>query len=117
MVAAPRCWQKVDALHAAGPVPLSPDEIEARRNWYGKMLDRIARGDIEAHYRRAWMLTAALEDYFALRGMWYEGPKAALAWLKLQKSEIYDAFAGALETAAQLDELQKLINKVISLFD
>ena len=41
-----------------------------------------AQGDLEGNFRRVWLLYALLEDYFALRGMWYEGPKAALKWLR-----------------------------------
>lgn len=31
------------------------------------MLQRLRRGDAEGDYRRHWLLTMALEDYFALR--------------------------------------------------
>jgi len=33
---------------------------------------RMRRSDIEGNFRRAWLLTALLEDYFRLRGMWYQ---------------------------------------------
>ena len=103
---------KVAAFHAAGSPSLPPDEIEARHNWYGKMLQRIARGDAEGNYRRVWMLTAALEDYFVLRGMWYAGPKAALAWLRRESSEAYAAFDAALGPAPTAVVLARVVAAV-----
>jgi hypothetical protein len=78
---ATRFLAQLEALHAAGPQPLAPDEAQARRVWVAKMLQRLRRGDAEGDYRRHWLLMMALEDYFALRTRWYPGPKKALAWL------------------------------------
>jgi Nucleotidyltransferase domain len=55
---------RLDEVFAAGPDPLPADEIAARRNWAWKMLGRAVRGDIEGHFRRAWLLTMQLENFF-----------------------------------------------------
>lgn len=94
--------ERLDAKHRAGPEPLPPDELQARRVWAHKMLARSRRGDAEGNYRRAWLLTALLEDYFHLRGLWYEGPKKAMAWLRLNDPGTSEAFEQALRPAAQL---------------
>lgn len=92
---ADRFLQGLQALFAQGPPALPADEARARRSWAWKMVARMERGDAEGHYRRAWLLTSLLEDYFALRGQWYEGPKKALQWL----GEHDAATAAAMEAA------------------
>lgn len=52
---------QVEELYNSTPPALPPDEVELRRNW-SKMLERIATGDIKAHYRRAWLLHTLLEN-------------------------------------------------------
>ena len=69
----------VDAMFAAGPGPLSAGDAQTRRLWAEKMLARAGKGDPEGDYRRHWLLMALLEDYFALRGRWYLGPKRSRA--------------------------------------
>ncbi len=56
---------------------LSSAKIELRRSWSYKMLERVHQDDIEANYRRAWLLFPLLEDYFAIRQKWYLGSKAS----------------------------------------
>jgi hypothetical protein len=58
--------------------------------------------DIEAHYRRAWLLTQILEDYLHLRDRWYCGPKETPLWLKAEEPDLYTMFAEALTPTADL---------------
>lgn len=102
----------LDALFRAGPRPLPPDELEARRVWAGKMLARARQGDAEANYRRAWLLTALLEDYFQLRGQWYLGPKQSLRWLREHDPAAYAAFDLALHPGAGIEQIAALVNLV-----
>jgi predicted nucleotidyltransferase len=110
---AQRCLAALDALHAAGPAPLPDDELQARRDWARKMLGRIARGDTEGHYRRAWLQMALLEDWFVLRGRWFEGPKRALAWLAEHEPATRLAFDAALAPGASWDTLRLLVEQVV----
>jgi len=103
----------LDALHACGPAALPDDELQARRVWAWKMAARMERGDAEGDYRRNWLLTALLEDYFHLRGRWYEGPKKALAWLESQDLPTYLTFERALRPAATHAEIRQLIARVV----
>jgi hypothetical protein len=99
----------LDEAFAAGPAPLAEDEIAARRNWAWKMLDRAARGDVEGNYRRAWLLTDQLENFFLLRGEWYMGSKAALRTLQADHPATYAAFERALKPAASLADIEAVV--------
>ena len=83
-----------------------------RRVWARKMLGRIRRGDLEAHYRRHWLLFQLLEDHFALRGRWYRGPKLALAELARADAATSAAFATALAPDAPLEAIDALVDLV-----
>ena len=104
----------LEALFEKGPKKLPADEIEALKVWAVKMLGRIQRGDIEGDYRRVWLLTALLEDYFLVRGAWYEGPKRSLQWLERNDPKAHEAFAAALKPAASADTLTPLVRLVIA---
>lgn len=103
----------LDQIFRAGPVPLAADEIAARRVWARKMIARIERADPEGNYRRAWLLQTILEDYFHLRGLWYEGPKKALRWLAQAEPLAYQAFCAALEPGASNDSIASLVGLVV----
>jgi hypothetical protein len=105
--------ERVDALDQKGPPLLPEGEDEMVRVWYAKMLVRIARGDLEANYRRVELLFQALENYFKLRGLWYRGPKAGLPWLARHDPETHTAFARALEPQASLEDLRALVQRVL----
>lgn len=100
---------RLDAVFAAGPEPLSADEIAARRNWAWKMLDRCARGDVEGDFRRVWLLTMLLENYFLLRGRWYLGCKAAIAELAATQPDVHAVLRRALTPGASLAEVEALV--------
>jgi predicted nucleotidyltransferase len=104
---------KVAAIIGRGPEPLPPDELQARRDWVHKMLDRMGRGDAEGDYRRAWLLTMLLEDYFHLRGLWYRGPKKSLAWLAAHDPGTHAAFVAALKPGAPDGAIRGLVEAVV----
>jgi predicted nucleotidyltransferase len=106
--------KRLDEIYAAGPKALPVDELEARRTWARKMMARIKRGDVEGNYRRAWLLTALLEDYFHLRGWWFEGPKKALAWLNAHDSAALRAIESALEPGAPVTAIEAAVEHVLS---
>jgi hypothetical protein len=103
----------LNQIHSRGPIPLPNDELVARRIWARKMQARIERGDAEGNFRRVWLLTALLEDYFHLRGQWYEGPKRALQWLAQHDPETRAAFERALEPNATMATIRRLVDAVI----
>jgi predicted nucleotidyltransferase len=104
----------LDAIFRAGPEPLSRDEREARRTWARKMALRMRRSDIEGNFRRVWLLTALLEDYFALRRMWYQGPKKSFQWLQASDFETYAAFEEALKPASPVEAIDHVVERVVA---
>jgi predicted nucleotidyltransferase len=104
--------EAVDALDRRGPKPIPEDDARMRRVWAKKMLARIRRGDVEAHYRFHWLLYQLLEDYFALRNVWYRGPKEALAGLRADEPKVFAAFERALAPGGSVAELEALIDLV-----
>lgn len=104
---------RLEALDAAGPAPLAAHEANMRRVWARKMLGRIARGDLEANYRRAWLLYQVLEDHFALAGRWYRGPKRAFAELAKESPKLHAAFERALAPGAPHAALVELVELAV----
>lgn len=104
--------QRLEALFIQGPLALPADEISARKTWAWKMVARMERGDAEGHYRRAWLLTSLLEDYFALRGHWYEGPKKALRWLHTNEPATAAAMEAALQPGASSASVRHAVASV-----
>lgn len=105
---------RVAAFEKKGPAPLPTDEEEVLRVWYSKMLGRVSRPDLEAKYRRAWLLFQALEDYFKLRNRWYRGPKESFPWLSQNDPETHAAFSRALQPDASMDDLRVLVTRVLA---
>jgi len=104
--------ERLAALRRVGPPVLPESEQRMRRVWARKMLARIRRGDVEADYRRHWLLYQLLEDWFALRGEWYEGPKAALADLRSRDPDVFAAFERALRPGVAIDVIEGLVDVV-----
>jgi predicted nucleotidyltransferase len=109
---AKRFLDALQQIYERGPDFLPDDEIRARNVWARKMALRARRGDPEGNYRRAWLLTALLEDYFATRGMWFEGPKKAFQWLRMHDVESWRAFGAALEPGAPLAAIDHLVERI-----
>jgi hypothetical protein len=105
----------LDIIFRTGPERLPADEIEARRTWVRKMALRMRRSDIEGNFRRVWLLTALLEDYFALRGMWYQGPKRSFQWLQASDLETYAAFEEALKPASPFETIDHVVERVVAI--
>ena len=103
---------KLEGIFRRGPEPLPSDEIEARKVWAHKMVARMRRADLEGNYRRVWLLTALLEDYFHIRGLWFEGPKKSLRWLEQFDAVTYDAMRAALEPNAGEEAVSSLVHLV-----
>lgn len=104
---------RIAAFEAAGPQQTDADEA-VMRAWFPKMLDRVSRGDVEANYRRAWLLVDALEAWFRLRRRWYRGPKESLAWLVEHEPAAFAAFERALAPKATHDDLSAMVSCVLS---
>ncbi|MEO5667662.1 MAG: nucleotidyltransferase domain-containing protein [Bdellovibrionota bacterium] len=103
---------KVEALYRKGPEPLRPDEIQQRKTWIDKTFARMLRGDIEAQYRRHWLLFNLLEDYFALRGLWYRGSKESFRYLADKDPKAHLLFENALSGKAKDSDIRKLCDFV-----
>lgn len=104
--------ESLERVHASAPPALAADEIEARKNWALKMLDRAARRNIEGDYRRVWLLTALLENYFVFRRRRYSGPKEAFEALAISDPEAHALFGRALEPGAAHTTLVALVDCV-----
>jgi hypothetical protein len=104
---------RIAALEQQGPPALSEAESRMRRVWIQKMMARIRRDDIEAHYRHHWLLFQMLEDYFTLRGQWYRGPKRALADLLGYSPDAFAAFERALTPGAPFAATEALAEMVL----
>ena len=108
-----RLVSRSERLLEEGPDPLPPDERSALRDWARKMLVRMQRGDAEGDYRRVWLLTELLPDYFQLRGLWYRGPKKAFAWLAGHDPAVHGAFVAALAPGASDEVIAGLVERVL----
>jgi len=101
---------RVGALFDAGPDPLPADDRIMRIVWAHKMLDRIRGSDgVGADYRRMQLVVQALEDYFALRTLWFRGPKMGLPWLLAHDAEVHRGFEAAARAGAGDDALVTLV--------
>jgi hypothetical protein len=105
--------EQVAALDRQAPSPLPEDHLRMLRVWARKMLVRVRRDDVEAHYRRHWLLQQLLEDYFTLRGERYRGPKMALATLRVEAPATFAAFERALAPGATDEALESLVSCVV----
>lgn len=105
--------RKLEDIFRRGPERLPPDEVQARKVWAHKMAARIERADAEGNYRRVWLLTALLDDYFHLRGLWSQGPKKSLRWLEQFDLPAYQAFSLALKPGASNAVIFSLVQLVV----
>ena len=104
---------RVRALFDKGPDPLPADERTARVVWARKMLDRTrGKHSVEADYRRQSLVVQALEDYFALRGLWFRGPKVAFPWLLGHDAGAHHAFESVMGSPTDDDTLAALVDAV-----
>lgn len=102
----------LEALHARGPAPLSADDAQMRRAWAHKTLARIARGDAEAHYRHHQLVFELFPDLYALRGVWFPGPKPALAELARTEPALHAIVTAAFAPGASLAALTAYVHAI-----
>lgn len=76
--------------------------------------DRNRQGDLEANFRRVWVLTALVEDYFVLRNRWYEGPNVSFRWLQENGPDVLDLFQSALRPVAKLAAIKHVAEAVVA---
>ncbi len=108
---------KLQDLHDRGPVPMPDDLRQVTLLWSHKMLDRFrGQSDLEAQYRRMQLLLQALEDYFALRGSWFRGPKQAFAWLSQHDAATHHRFEMAAQPGASDGAFAALVRAVYGPF-
>lgn len=104
--------RKVEEVLAEGP-SVEEDQISHYKNWIHKTLKRIKRDDTEARYRRHWLLTQLLEDYFIFRKRWYFGSKESLRFLRANDPHTYSLFENALQANSTLEQIEELAFKIM----
>ncbi len=108
---------KLQDLYDRGPTPMADDLRQVTVIWADKMLDRFrGQSDLEAQYRRMQLLMQSLEDYFALRGTWFRGPKEAFAWLLEHDAATHLRFESALRPGANDAAFAALVQTVYGAF-
>ena len=71
-------------------------EKEFIRSWIRKILRRMEKDDDEGSYRGILFLSESLEDYCALRDLFYFGSKKTIAYLKANDPQGYALFHDAV---------------------
>ncbi|OFZ56001.1 MAG: hypothetical protein A2428_08605 [Bdellovibrionales bacterium RIFOXYC1_FULL_54_43] len=107
--------KRLDDLYAAGPPSLSQIDREHRQVWAKKMLKRSSGNKAEDLFRRTWLMTDALENYFVLRNRWYEGPKQAINWLAKNDPSTFVLFESVLQAGTLTPSFQPLVMKMFDL--
>ena len=100
----------VKAMFDAGPEDVPSAELQVRKIWAEKMLERAAKGDVEGNFRLHWLLFILLEDYFAVRRNWYLGPKQSFRKLRETTETHFSIFETALKPGASLDAVREVID-------
>jgi len=111
-----RLLAEVDKALREPPPEMPKAEIEARKTWCWKMLERFRHAgpnDIEAFYRQHWLLVDLLELYFVIRRRHYLGPKESFKWLLENDDSAHYAFAVALRPGASVDEIEKAVRATL----
>lgn len=111
-----RLLENVAAILDKPPVALPDAEIQARTTWCIKMVERIRHAgpdDVEAHYRRHWLLVDLLEFYFVLRRRHYLGSKESFSWMSTHDARAYHAFTEALRPGASVEAVERLVGVVL----
>ncbi|MDR3613635.1 MAG: hypothetical protein P4L53_08710 [Candidatus Obscuribacterales bacterium] len=85
----------------------------SKKGWIEKTLVRIQASDPESNYRRAWLLSSLLENYFEFRKLWYLGPKESMLWLEQNAPHALTLFSKSLAPGAPLNEIKNLAYYVL----
>jgi uncharacterized protein len=108
---------KLQELYDRGPTPMADDLRQVTLVWAAKMLDRFrGQSNTEAQYRRMQLLMQSIEDYFALRGTWFRGPKEGFAWLLEYDAATHHLFESALQPGAPDAAFAALVEAVYGPF-
>jgi len=107
--------EKINDHFEEGPKELSENERLHWQSWTMKMLDRTYRGDIEANYRRTWLIYELLTIYFKFNQMWFEGSKLAFARLKEKDPKMFKQFEKVLKNPTDSILLKQLVYKVLKI--
>ena len=109
---------KLQELHDQGPTPMSDDLRQVTLLWSRKMLDRFrGQSDLQAQYRRMQLLLQSLDDYFALREIWFRGPKEGFAWLLEHDAAAHHLFESAAQPQASDAAFADLVGAVYGPFE
>lgn len=112
-----RLLAEVDQILARPLEPLKPFEIQHRRTWLLKTMERIRRGDPEAWFRRYWMSAELLEHDCALQGLRFRGFKTSLQQLQQRDPELHTLFLRLYSADADLALLEELVGRVLAAAD
>lgn len=105
--------EKVKRIGNQNPTPLSKNESQFMKVWAYKMFERSMGNDVESAYRRTWLVTSLLEDYFRLRNKRYLGPKQSFSWLKKFDKRTFKQFEMVLLGPSASTPLKKLVDRVV----
>lgn len=103
---------KLAEIFEAGPSVLA-DETTMIRVWIRKMIARAKAEDTEGFYRKHWLIYSLLEDYFTLRGRWYEGPKKAFSLMRASDESTFSLFERVLRDSRDLKALAELADRIL----
>jgi len=107
----------LNGYYDRGPTPMADDLRQVTLVWAAKMLDRFrGQSNPEAQYRRMQLLMQSIEDYFALRGTWFRGPKEGFAWLLEYDAATHHHFESALQPGAPDAAFAALVEAVYGPF-
>ncbi|HWO08378.1 MAG TPA: nucleotidyltransferase domain-containing protein [Polyangiaceae bacterium] len=107
----------VQSFHDGGPKPMAEDARRVAVLWSGKMLERFRdECGLEASYRRMQLFTQSLEDYFALRGLWFKGAREAFEWLRQHDAPAHEQFERAARNDAKHRDFTSLVAAVYGPF-
>jgi predicted nucleotidyltransferase len=104
---------RLEQYFLQGPRPLRPGEGAARKVWAHKTLARAVRGDPEGNYRRLELIQVLLENYFHVRGRWYQGSNKSLLWLQQFDPPAFRSFCKALEPGADIHAFAELVQLMV----
>ncbi len=106
--------KRIALLDKRGPKKLLAWEIQLKKTWLDKTLNRSKQSDPEGNFRRLWLIIGLLEDYFVLRKKWYRGSKESLSWLKTNDTSTYKLFTNILSDPENDSLLKRLTKRVVS---
>lgn len=106
---------RTQAAWASPPKPISDDERAARIGWLIRTVERAAVDDVIGRYRRAWLLTDALEWSWTLQGRRYPGPKQAFAEMRAHDPAAYAIWDAALAPGAEIAAVRALVDRIAAL--